>query len=179
MNCPECNKEIVADKLFCNWCEAYIPNPSIGKKSGLFRRWLANFIDPAIASLLYFIVALILGAVLGISGGAAASTMGRSAGVLGGGAASFIAFIIVTFAYGGFFFWFLSKGMTLGKWILGEKVVEKLTGNHPGFWRMILREVIGKFVSGLCFGLGYFWAIWDKDSQAWHDKIAGTVVVRK
>jgi uncharacterized RDD family membrane protein YckC len=28
-------------------------------------------------------------------------------------------------------------------------------------------------------GLGYFWAIWDKDNQAWHDKIAGTVVVKE
>lgn len=44
---------------------------------------------------------------------------------------------------------------------------------------MILREVIGKFVSGLVLGIGFFWAIWDKDNQTWHDKIAGTVVVRK
>lgn len=44
---------------------------------------------------------------------------------------------------------------------------------------MILRETIGKFLSGLVLGLGYFWAIWDKDSQAWHDKIAGTVVIKR
>lgn len=44
---------------------------------------------------------------------------------------------------------------------------------------MLLREVIGKWVSGLVFGLGYFWAIWDKDGQTWHDKIAGTVVVKR
>ena len=73
----------------------------------------------------------------------------------------------------------LSKGMTPGKWLLGEKVVEKLTGNFPGFWRMILRETIGKFVSGIFLGLGYFWAIWDKDNQAWHNKITGTVVVKR
>jgi uncharacterized RDD family membrane protein YckC len=26
--------------------------------------------------------------------------------------------------------------------------------------------------------LGFFWILWDKDQQGWHDKIAGTVVVR-
>jgi hypothetical protein len=44
---------------------------------------------------------------------------------------------------------------------------------------MLVGEVFGKFVSGLFMGIGYFWAIWDKDGQAWHDKIAGTVVVTR
>jgi uncharacterized RDD family membrane protein YckC len=26
--------------------------------------------------------------------------------------------------------------------------------------------------------LGFFWIIWDAEKQGWHDKIAGTVVVR-
>lgn len=160
MNCPSCSKEVVADRLFCNWCEAFIPNKTVGKKAGLFRRWLASAIDPIIAIILYFILSPIF-----------ITIFGENAGI--------IAIIIVTIGYGAFFCWLLSKGMTLGKWLLHEKVVEKLTGNYPGFWRMILRETIGKFVSGLVFGLGYFWAIWDKDGQAWHDKIAGTVVVKE
>ena len=163
MNCPSCSKEIVADKLFCTWCEAFIPNPQAGKKSGLFRRWFATTIDPLIGIILYFVIAGVLGG--------AASTLG------GGAAVSTI--IMVTIGYGIFFLWFLGKGMTPGKWILGEQVVEKLSGKYPGFWRMVLRETIGKFVSGIFLGLGYFWAIWDKDNQAWHDKIAGTVVVRR
>jgi hypothetical protein len=28
------------------------------------------------------------------------------------------------------------------------------------------------------FFLGFFWIGWDRDKQGWHDKIAGTVVVR-
>jgi hypothetical protein len=44
---------------------------------------------------------------------------------------------------------------------------------------MLVRELIGKLVSGFFAGLGFFWAIWDRDSQAWHDKLAGTVVVRR
>jgi uncharacterized RDD family membrane protein YckC len=27
------------------------------------------------------------------------------------------------------------------------------------------------------FGLGFFWALWDRDGEAFHDKIVGTHVV--
>lgn len=160
MNCPGCNKEVMADRLFCTWCEAFIPNPKIGKKAGLVRRWFATAIDPFLAILLFLIV-------IGIFGGAL------------GADAAIGAIFIVTIVYGIFFLKLLSKGMTPGKWLLGEQVVEKLTGNYPGFGRMLLRETIGKFTSGIFLGLGYFWAIWDKDNQAWHDKIGGTVVVQR
>ncbi len=160
MNCPCCSKEVVADRLFCHWCEAFIPNPSVGKKSGLFRRLLAHIIDPIVATILYSILSSIFVGIFGHGGGG-------------------IAIIIVTIGYAVFFCWFLSKGMTLGKWLFREKVVEKLTGNYPGFWRMVLRETLGKGISAIVFCLGFFWAMWDKDNQAWHDKIAGTVVVRR
>jgi uncharacterized RDD family membrane protein YckC len=40
-----------------------------------------------------------------------------------------------------------------------------------------LRFVVSLF-SAAFFMLGYLWMIWDPDSQAWHDKAAGTVVLR-
>jgi uncharacterized RDD family membrane protein YckC len=169
MNCPNCSKEVVADRLFCHWCEIFIPNPQIGTKAGLFRRWLASTMDPIIAIIVYFVVAFIMAGIFrGVS-----SNFGQS------NAAAVGTIFVFSIAYGIFFLTLLSKGMTPGKWLLGEHVVEKLSGKYPGFWTMILREVIGKFVSGIFLGLGYFWAIWDKDNQAWHDKIAGTVVIRR
>lgn len=163
MNCPNCSKDIVADRLFCHWCEAFVPNIRAGTKAGLFRRWFACVIDPLIGIALYLTILVFFGGITSSVGGDA--TVG--------------AIVLATIGYIVFSFWFLSRGMTPGKWLLGERVVEKLTGNYPGFWRMLLRETIGKFVSGIFLGLGYFWAIWDKDNQAWHDKIAGTVVVRR
>jgi len=59
------------------------------------------------------------------------------------------------------------------------RAADKRSGGLPGFGRMLLRETLGKIVSGLFLGLGYFWAVFDRDSQAWHDKIAGTVVLKK
>lgn len=69
-----------------------------------------------------------------------------------------------------------TRGLTPGKLILGDQVVDT-RGVRAGFWRMALRETIGKFISGIVFGLGFFWILEDKDQQGWHDKIAGTLVV--
>jgi len=44
---------------------------------------------------------------------------------------------------------------------------------------MLLREWIGRWLSGLLFGLGYLWILLDKDRQAWHDKLASTYVVER
>ena len=69
------------------------------------------------------------------------------------------------------------RGQTLGKQLLGIRVVNQ-NGEVPGIGRAILREVIGKLVSMIVFYLGYFWVLFDRRKQAWHDKIAGTYVIR-
>jgi len=86
--------------------------------------------------------------------------------------------IFFLFAYFIYRLVMLGRGQTLGKKVLGLRVVNAQTGSIPGFWRMVVREIFGRFVSGLFFGVGYVWAIFDKNGQAWHDKLAGTVVVR-
>ena len=69
------------------------------------------------------------------------------------------------------------KGATPGKMITSMKVVDAKTGLIPGFSQSALRYV-GYFVSVLPFMLGFFWIAIDKKKQGWHDKIAGTVVIR-
>ena len=34
------------------------------------------------------------------------------------------------------------------------------------------------FISGQICYLGYLWMLWDGKNQTWHDKVAGTFVVR-
>src|SRR5690606_15441256 len=46
-----------------------------------------------------------------------------------------------------------------------------------GFLTMLFREWIGKWISGLIFGLGFLWILFDRDNQGWHAKIASTYVV--
>ncbi len=71
-----------------------------------------------------------------------------------------------------------SRGQTVGKQLVGIKVVNQRNRQIPGYFSAFLREAIGKFLSGLIFGLGFFWMLWDTQKQTWHDKIAGTVVIR-
>ena len=39
-------------------------------------------------------------------------------------------------------------------------------------------DVAGGIVSAIPLFLGYFWMLWDKEKQCWHDKIASDVVVK-
>ena len=69
------------------------------------------------------------------------------------------------------------RGQTIGKMLLEIKVLDE-RGNIPGIGKAFIREVIGKFISGIVLLIGYIWAAFDSRKQAWHDKIAGTYVVR-
>mgnify|MGYP002654669949 FL=1 len=73
-------------------------------------------------------------------------------------------------------FW-AERQATPGKMVLGLRIIDAETGGTPTMGRLTLRYV-GYLVAALPLGLGYLWAIWDKQKQGWHDKMAGTVVVR-
>lgn len=70
------------------------------------------------------------------------------------------------------------KGATLGKMAVGIRVQRQSDGQNLTLVEAFLREVVGKFVSGIPLGLGYFWMLWDQNKQTWHDKIAKSVVVK-
>lgn len=74
-------------------------------------------------------------------------------------------------------FW-IKKGATPGKMLLGLKVLDAKTGNLLTLGQAFLRYV-GYIVSSLIFCLGYIWVGFDKKKQGWHDKMAKTVVVRE
>jgi hypothetical protein len=64
-----------------------------------------------------------------------------------------------------------------GKWVTRLRVVDATTGKAPTTRQSIVRY-LSYFLSALPFGLGFFWIIWDKKKQGWHDKIANTYVIR-
>lgn len=69
-----------------------------------------------------------------------------------------------------------TDGQTVGKKLLGIRVVA-IDGSRLN-WRKGIFRYLGAFVSAFAFLLGYLWCIWDPHKQAWHDKVAGTCVVR-
>lgn len=71
--------------------------------------------------------------------------------------------------------WFY-RGTTVGGIVCGLKVV-RLDARPVDFATAIVRA-LGAFLSMICVGLGFLWVIWDPEKQTWHDKIAGTTVIR-
>lgn len=65
-------------------------------------------------------------------------------------------------------------GQTLGKRATGIMVLRP--DGHPIDLQMSLIRAAVAVVSLLALGIGFLWAIWDKDHQTWHDKVAGTSV---
>lgn len=68
------------------------------------------------------------------------------------------------------------KGSTVGGMVLGLRIV-RLDGQPMNFAVALVR-MLGSFFSAAVLWLGFFWAGWSQDKQSWHDKIAGTVVVK-
>jgi uncharacterized RDD family membrane protein YckC len=68
------------------------------------------------------------------------------------------------------------RGATIGGIIFGLKVVR--SDGNPSDWVTMFVRALACFFSLIVVGLGFFWIAFDPEKQAWHDKIAGTVVVR-
>ena len=82
--------------------------------------------------------------------------------------------LLVLAAYGAIM-WKL-RGSTVGGIVLDLQVV-RLDGREID-WPTAIVRALGCFLSLAVAGLGFFWIAFDEEKQAWHDKIAGTVVVR-
>jgi uncharacterized RDD family membrane protein YckC len=72
-------------------------------------------------------------------------------------------------------FWVL-RGATPGKMAIKAVVVDAETCATPDFWQALTRYV-GFFVSITPLFLGFAWVAFDARKQAWHDKMARTVVI--
>lgn len=68
------------------------------------------------------------------------------------------------------------RGTTLGGMVAGLRVV-RLDGRPMDRPTAVVRA-LAAILSVLSGGLGWLWGSWDARRQTWHDRIAGTVVVR-
>jgi uncharacterized RDD family membrane protein YckC len=69
-------------------------------------------------------------------------------------------------------------GQTLGKMIFGIRVVRQ-NGKANSWGPILLRETVGKLVSGILLLIGYIIAAFDPNKRALHDHLAKTYVVKK
>jgi uncharacterized RDD family membrane protein YckC len=84
-------------------------------------------------------------------------------------------FHIVLLAIYGAVMWKL-RGTTVGGIVFDLHVVR--VDGRPVDWETAIVRALGCFLSLCVVFLGFIWIAFDRDNQAWHDKIAGTVVVR-
>jgi uncharacterized RDD family membrane protein YckC len=68
------------------------------------------------------------------------------------------------------------RGATPGKMAIAAKIVDAKSGAAPSTGQCIVRY-FAYLVSMLPLGLGFLWIAIDRRKQAFHDKIAGTVVI--
>ena len=71
-----------------------------------------------------------------------------------------------------------ATGATVGQRALGLRVVDEHTGQ-----RLVVAQLVGRFFGGVlsvaCLWIGVIWIAFDPRKQGWHDKIAGTLVIRR
>jgi uncharacterized RDD family membrane protein YckC len=68
------------------------------------------------------------------------------------------------------------KGTTIGGIVCNLRVVR--TDGRDIEWETAIVRALSCFLSMIPAGLGFIWMLFDNNRQTWHDKIAGTVVVR-
>ena len=134
-----------------------VPVAATTEKAGWWTRFLAILIDS-------IGLGIVSGLLTSVTGG---DPTGRSANGLQ---------TLLGIAYFCYFWSSYGKGQTVGMRALNIKVV-KTDGSQLDLVGAFLRY-IGLFISILCFFVGVIWAAFDAQKQGWHDKIAGTYVVR-
>ena len=142
------------------------PEPEIGPAPGVAFAGPGARLVAYIVDLIIIGIALIAVVVLGVLLTVAVPVLGVVSLVLG------IVFVpLIYFPY----YWSHS-GQTPGMGMMGIRVVRDRDGGPVTGGQAVLR-LLGYWVSGAVFYLGYIWIFIDKRKRGWHDLIAGTVVV--
>lgn len=133
---------------------------STAEKGTFGPRLVAYIID----SIILFVVNFVLGFALRLLPGS------------GGGATmlSWALSLLVPLAY--FVYFWSTTGATPGKKAMNLRVVA-VDGSPITGGKAFVRY-IGYIISAIVFFLGFIWIAIDQDRQGWHDKIAGTYVVK-
>lgn len=69
-----------------------------------------------------------------------------------------------------------SGGMTLGMRAWRVRI-ERVGGGLPG-WAECARRFAAALLSAAALGLGFWWALFDRERRCWHDRLSGTRLVR-
>jgi uncharacterized RDD family membrane protein YckC len=139
---------------------------------GFFRRFFAFLLDVVAIMLLASVMALLsyIGYKVGLSGHGRSVTWYNAVPLLyllTWGLIFLVTLYFVVFHGGG--------GKTIGKWLLGLRVV------GPGQSAVTYGQAFLRWLVMVAFaplGLGFLWILWSPEKRGWHDYLARTWVIR-
>jgi len=152
------------------------PAPAAAKTvrwGGFFRRFFAFIVDALAILLLVAIMYLLsyIGYKVGLSGHGRAVTWHNAAPLFFfmNWASIFLATLYFVIFHGG-------AGKTIGKWLLGLRVVgpeQAPIGYGRAFGRWVAMVVLAPLA------VGFLWILWSPEKRSWHDYLARTWVIRE
>jgi uncharacterized RDD family membrane protein YckC len=129
---------------------------------GFWRRFAANFLDGIILGMAYKLVHAVLLVIASLT---------RTA------YPGFSDWMLSAIIFWTYMIWFKGyMGATPGYNVFGIRIIS-INGTQISIKQIIVRT-ISSFFSAIPLGLGYIWIAIDANRQAWHDKIAGTYVIK-
>jgi uncharacterized RDD family membrane protein YckC len=151
-----------------------VPAPAAGGPppealAGFWRRLVAAFLD----WILVGIVASAIGALFGVDTTSPAPVQGDGFEFRFDWAGPYILVDLAYFTY----FHATSAGQSIGNKILGIRVLDADTGRALPYARAFVRALMSNLSALPCF-LGFFWMLWNRRKQTWHDMVANSLVVR-
>ncbi len=140
---------------------------------GFFRRLFAFLLDVVVIVILASIMGLLsyIGYEVGLSGHGRSITWSNIMPLLFllTWGAIFLATLYFVVFHGG-------EGKTIGKWLLGLRLVGP-EQSAVTYSRAFLRWLVMVALAPL--GLGFLWVLWDSEKRGWHDYLARTRVIRE
>ena len=200
MFCPKCGNQIHDASRYCASCGTRLSDLSVAPVGAAVSAVAAPATLPSVAPVSQAIGAAAEASAVNVYGGfwrrvgasmidsailvvAVMVTILVTAGPKEDGAESGVAGLMVALViYVGVWLYFAlmessGRQATLGKMAFGIRVTD-LNGQRLGFGRATGRY-FGKYISSLTYAIGYVMAGFTRRRQALHDKIAGTLVLRK
>jgi uncharacterized RDD family membrane protein YckC len=143
-------------------------------RAGLIRRFAAILYDALLCIALMIVVTFIYKLVLmGLYGEALLKQM-SDAGALDGD--PLLSTLLLLSLFGFFAKFWTHNGQTLGMQVWGLRI-QNSDGTAISLWQALLRFLVA-IGSWLLLGMGFFWALWDKEKRSWHDMYSESQVIQ-
>ena len=143
------------------------------RRGGFFRRFFAFCLDALVIVVLAAVMFLLcyIGYKVGLSGHGRVITWHNAVPLF-----FFVTWAAVLLATLYFVVFHGGGGKTIGKWLLGLRVVgpqQSAIGYGRAFFRWVVMVILAPLV------LGFLWVLWSSEKRGWHDYVARTWVIRE